>query len=74
MGTDRQKLKFASKTLFILLAPVAALAPISASYAYNNYPAAVVTACSNMGRTIAQPACSACHNDPQTGTFSGTAG
>ena len=73
MGTAKPKHKFVSKSLLILLAPVAALAPISASYAQSGYPAAVVSACSKLGRTIPPPQCSACHVDPLQGTFVGTA-
>ena len=61
MGTVKPLHKFVSKTLFLLLAPVATLAPINASHAQSSYPVNIATTCANLGRPIAPLACAACH-------------
>ena len=65
MGTSTKIDKLVRKSLFVLFAPVAAIAPINASHAFSSYPASVQTACGNMGRPMATPPdCAVCHVPP----------
>ena len=64
MGTSTQIDKLVRKSLFVLLAPIAGFAPINASHAFSGYPTQVQAACASLGRTIAAPACAACHVPP----------